>query len=171
MNKTRIENNTFRNLPGFTQFNACVGNNGNPGMAYYARGFMDAALELGAVALQSESVIRLDELVYPISFNVRHGLEVWLKHFLHKLSFIRSKDLYAQPEPGEAKIRLSDDMMVRTHDIKIFWAWFRFNSEQRDGRFLKINEQLDEYVLPITLNALWLSFVLLKPEPRTTDKL
>lgn len=142
----RIYNNTFKGVSSSSKYNACVGNNGQPDMPEYARGFMDAALCLGQIVVTDSIRCRVDEFIYPIAFNVRHSVEVWLKYFLKQLRSIRSESLLKSIQDGQTEQIVSETDMVKTHDINQFWEWFKLNSEQRDVRFVDINQRLDQYI-------------------------
>ena len=78
MTTTRINVTFGRDDP--TWANACVGNNGAPSYLDYAKGFSRAANLLIDTVLQDGSVnYYVDELVYPVCFNMRHSVELRLK--------------------------------------------------------------------------------------------
>lgn len=80
-------NATFRGAePSWA--NACVGNNGSPGYREYAEGFSDAANMLLAHVLDNEERSNVDILVYPICFNIRHAVELRLKHAIIKIKHL-----------------------------------------------------------------------------------
>jgi hypothetical protein len=145
----RVFNKTFRGIPNLSNFNACVGNNGRPDSPEYASGFLDAALSLGKTAIKLDGESSIDELIYPIAFNMRHGVEVWLKHFLQQLKSIRTNKLIEPLISGETEKIITDDDLTKTHNINVFWNWFKFNSENRDARFTDINDSLNEYITDI----------------------
>jgi hypothetical protein len=145
----RIYNNTFKGVPNLSHYNACVGNNGQPDLPEYAGGFMDAALRLGELVIKKDIENSIDEFIYPIAFNMRHSVEVWLKYFLKQLKSIRSDKLLKPLQDGQTEIVISETDMTQTHNINVFWEWFKFNSEKRDMRFVDINQRLDEYISDI----------------------
>lgn len=145
----RIFNKTFRGLQELSHFNACVGNNGQPGSPEYAAGFLDAAFLLGEKTINHEDGTTIDLFIYPIGFNMRHGVEIWLKHFLNLLKKIRTEKLVKTTQSEETEKVISESVMTQTHDVNVFWEWFRLNSEMRDKRFLELNEKLDEYITDI----------------------
>lgn len=74
------DNNLFREGE-HQNLNACVGTNGGPyDFSSYGEGFFYAAF------YNIEAIIdgkwTLDLLVYPICFNFRHGIELYIKHFI-----------------------------------------------------------------------------------------
>ena len=145
----RIYNNTFKGIHHLSHLNACVGNNGQPDLPEYAGGFMDAALRLGELVIEKDIENSIDEFIYPIAFNIRHSVEMWLKYFLKQLTSIRSDKLLKPPQNGETEKAITDDDMTRTHNINIFWDWFKFNSQKRDLRLIELNQRMDEYITDI----------------------
>ncbi|WP_053979626.1 hypothetical protein [Marinagarivorans algicola] len=79
-------NNIFRGCEP-TEYNACVGKNGDPSYAEYANGFCDAALHLIDAAIERTA---MDEQIYPICFNMRHAIELRLKQYVFALKSIRN---------------------------------------------------------------------------------
>ncbi len=78
-------NNTFRGCEP-TEYNTCVGKNGDPSYAEYANGFCDAALHLIDAAIERKA---MDEQIYPICFSMRHAIELRLKQYVFALKSIR----------------------------------------------------------------------------------
>ena len=73
-----------------TWANACVGENGFPGYWEYAKGFSQAAAILIHTALQRRGLEHsVDELVYPVCFNMRHSVELRLKGAISELIAIQ----------------------------------------------------------------------------------
>lgn len=132
-----------------SHLNACVGNNGQPDISYYADGFIDAALKLGLEVCSDYFTNSVDTFIYPICFNLRHGCELWLKHFLESLKVIRYDRLLHPVKLGETEREITDSDLVRTHDLNKFWYWFRYNSELRDVRFIEINNRLDSFIISL----------------------
>ncbi|WP_342247873.1 hypothetical protein [Pseudomonas sp. OTU2001] len=59
-----------------TWANACVGNNGSPGYFEYSKGFSTAANLLIDQVLSRKMDLEIDDLVYPVCFNMRHSVEL-----------------------------------------------------------------------------------------------
>jgi hypothetical protein len=80
------ENELFRSIPRHP-LNACVGNNGGPYdlFDYSAGYFRGTRILLSAMSEQRNSV-RIDTLVYPICFNFRHAIELYIKYMVTDLS-------------------------------------------------------------------------------------
>ncbi len=123
-------NDTFRGDEP-TQYNACVGNNGNPSYREYADGFADAAIILIDKAL---TTLDIDEQIYPICFNMRHSVELRLKHQISQLKLIRSE------------ISLDDFDSAGSHDIGNIWQYFKDKSEKVDKRFSPIVDSIDGFI-------------------------
>lgn len=128
----RIFNNTFKGAQP-TRLNACVGNNGNPQQPEYAQGFIDASLSLCNLVVEDTSCL-VDHYIYPIAFNMRHGLELWIKYFITQLVTIR------------CEIPVDTNNLTATHDINILWREFKKYAHVKDSRFVNITDRLDEYI-------------------------
>ena len=128
----RIFNNTFKGSQP-TRLNACVGNNGNPQQPEYAEGFIDASLSLCKLVVEDASYL-VDCYIYPIAFNMRHGVELWIKYFITQLVLIR----------GEIPVDTVN--LTATHDINILWQEFKNHAHLKDSRFVDITDRLDEYI-------------------------
>lgn len=119
--------------------NACVGNNGNPSYWEYAKGFSQAATILIDVVL-SEGAVRhsVDEMIYPVCFNMRHSVELRLKGAIEELIHIekiRSRNLQFD--------------FVGSHDIGNIWHFFASNSQLADDRYEPIIKRLDTKISDI----------------------
>lgn len=67
------------------ELNACVGNNGGPYDLYdYAKGYFDATRTLLVNVTDEGNLI--DLLVYPICYNFRHAMELYIKYVIADLS-------------------------------------------------------------------------------------
>lgn len=74
-----------------TWANACVGDNGAPGAIDYAEGFASAANTLLDSAISNQGInLRVDTLVYPVCFTMRHAIELFLKKFAENLAEINT---------------------------------------------------------------------------------
>jgi hypothetical protein len=128
----RIFNNTFKGAQP-TRLNACVGNNGNPQQPEYAEGFIDASLSLCKLVVEDAGYL-VDCYIYPIAFNMRHGVELWIKYFITQLVPIR------------CEIPIDTINLTATHDINILWQEFKNHAHLKDSRFKDITDRLDEYI-------------------------
>ena len=64
--------------------NACVGDNGGPyDFGSYGQGFFEGGFAVIVAARASKAPV--DILVYPAVFAFRHGIELYIKHFLSEL--------------------------------------------------------------------------------------
>lgn len=140
--RKRLENATFKTgIP--SALNACVGENGNPGAIDYARGYASAAtLLLDTVIADWVNAygknFHADEFVYPISFNMRHAVELHLKEAAAKLI---SLSKYRQ--------RLTDIDLKATHDLFKLWKFLKENAPLIDRRLQPILLSMDSYVVDI----------------------
>lgn len=65
------------------QYNACVGNNGWSSLERHAEGFISSSIRLCEIAEKELGL--LDIFIYPICFNFRHGIELYLKSYIYNL--------------------------------------------------------------------------------------
>ena len=137
MTTTRINVTFGRDDP--TWANACVGNNGAPSYLDYAKGFSRAANLLIDTVLQDGSVnYYVDELVYPVCFNMRHSVELRLKAAIIGLSRLEKF--------RERSLRFD---LEGSHDIGNIWQFFVSESNRIDDRFMRVNDQLDSLIMDI----------------------
>ncbi len=127
-------NDTFRGDDP-ARFNACVGDNGSPSYREYADGFADAAIILIDKAIETLDV---DDQIYPICFNMRHSVELRLKHQIERLNLIR------------AEVSLIDFDSAGSHDIGIIWGYFKNKSKLFDNRFEEVVDEIDGYIKDIS---------------------
>lgn len=80
----KVKNKTFNSND--YSYNACVGNNGGVTDRTYASGYKDSVKILLNAVFDGGGI--LDRLVYPISFNARHYVELSLKLTLESLRLI-----------------------------------------------------------------------------------
>lgn len=132
-------NKTFRGAHP-TWANACVGENGAPGIIDYASGFAAAANALldGAIATQGNE-LTVDTLVYPVCFTMRHAIELFLKSTADDLISI-----------GEMRgVALPLFIHKESHDLGVIWRYVKGHSITTDERLAEIVRGLDEYVLDV----------------------
>lgn len=89
------ENDLFKGLQDHeAALNACVGNNGGPYDLYdlydYAQGYFDATKIL--LANIKGGGVLLDVVVYPICFDFRHAVELYIKYVITDLAKVRGSD-------------------------------------------------------------------------------
>jgi hypothetical protein len=116
-------------------YNACVGHNGEPDERCYARGFLKAAEQLLRKDVLEEN--SPDFMVYPICFNVRHGIELSLKTLISDLI-----TLYKLT----GKNRTFD--FSGTHDLSKIWTCFSTLAVDFDIRLLKFEKELGILIKP-----------------------
>lgn len=90
------QNDLFRGLQNdLSRLNACVGNNGGPYDLYdYSWGYFEGTRLLLADAKVPGATI--DVLVYPICFNFRHAVELYVKYIIADLSRLQGIGLRYQ---------------------------------------------------------------------------
>ncbi len=103
MGKRYKHNDLFRPDPSRSHLNACVGMNGGPADF---RTYADAYLRAGLMLIKSCETHDqpVDLMIYPIAYNLRHGIELYLKHFCRTLP-----KLWEQEETARASHRLPDN--------------------------------------------------------------
>jgi hypothetical protein len=139
-----IRNKTFRgSAPAWA--NACVGENGAPGIIDYASGFAAAANALLDDAIATQGIkLKVDTLVYPVCFTMRHAIELFLKYAAEGLFGIGEMRSVALP-PFNQK---------QSHDLGVIWRYVKCHAIATDERFAGIVRGLDEYVLDVaTMDA------------------
>ena len=123
-----------------TWANACVGENGLPDYWEYAKGFSRAATILIDAALQKYGTTHpVDELVYPVCFNMRHSVELRLKGAISELTLIESRRDQA----------LQFDL-AGSHDIRNIWSFFIERSLKVDDRYKTIIDRVDKRINDIS---------------------
>lgn len=132
-------NKTFRGSDP-TWANACVGENGAPGIIDYASGFATAANALldSAIATRGNK-LTVDTLVYPVCFTMRHAIELFLKSAAEDLIRIGEKRGVALP-PFSHK---------ESHDLGLVWRYVKDHALTTDARLIEVVRGLDEYVLDV----------------------
>lgn len=134
-----IENNTtfIGGAPSWA--NACVGENGLPGYWEYAKGFSQAATSLIDIVLRGRGLEHsVDEMVYPVCFNMRHSVELRLKGAISELILIekwRSRDLQFD--------------FAGSHDIGNIWDFFAEKAKSVDDRYEPIINRLHKKISDI----------------------
>lgn len=136
-------NRTFRGFEP-TWANACVGDNGSPQIIDYANGFAAAANILLNQVIEDEGIHHyVDDLVYPIGFNIRHAVELRLKATAISLKQLSS---YLS--------RIPDFDLNGSHDIGLIWKYIKEHSEKLDKRYKPLITKLDRYIFDIaTIDA------------------
>jgi hypothetical protein len=128
-------NETFRNAePSWA--NACVGENGSPDIVDYAAGFANAAQVLLEQVICHRGLKHpTDTFVYPICFNMRHAIELYIKAAIESLRPLAHHDY-----------RLPDIDVQTSHDIGKLWCFFKEHSVALDWRYKKVIEPLDSVI-------------------------
>lgn len=123
-------NRTFRGCEP-TNYNACVGNNGQPSYTEYADGFCDAAMHLIDIAIERQT---MDELIYPICFNMRHAIELRLKQYVFALEWMRDS------------VRLDEFRDTQLHDLSEIWDYYANKAAEVDKRLTSKLSELEPIV-------------------------
>ena len=99
-------NDLFRPDPSRSHLNACVGFNGGPAdFRTYADAYLRAGLTIIDSCERHEQPV--DLMIYPIAYNLRHGIELYLKHFCSTLPL-----LWDSKESTKLNHKLLDDWAV-----------------------------------------------------------
>lgn len=132
-------NATFRGWEP-TWANACVGENGYPQIYEYASGYASAAnLLLDQVISNEGTTLYVDTFIYPICFNMRHAVELFLKSVaasLAELAHIRGSFI---PKFN----------MAGSHDLWKIWEYVKEGALAFDRRYDVVIGLLDSYVLDV----------------------
>lgn len=116
-----------------TWANACVGENGFPGYWDYAKGFSQAATILIDLVLSERGLEHpVDEMVYPVCFNMRHSVELRLKGAISELILIE-----------ESRCRDLQFDLAGSHDIGNIWSFFAEKALAADDRYEPIVKKVD----------------------------
>lgn len=130
---TVARNNTTFIGSAPTWANACVGENGFPWYWDYAKGFSQAATILIDLVLSKRGGEHsVDEMVYPVCFNMRHSLELRLKGAISELILIE-----------KARCRNLQFDLAGSHDIGNIWSFFAEKAQGADDRYDPIIRRLD----------------------------
>ncbi|MDE1716222.1 hypothetical protein PWG14_27535 [Chromobacterium amazonense] len=122
-----------------TWANACVGENGFPDYWDYAKGFSQAATILIDLVLHERGLKHsVDELVYPVCFNMRHSVELRLKGAISELSRLES-----------LRSRSFQFDLSGSHDIGNIWKFFKNKARSADDRYESIIDRLDKKISDI----------------------
>lgn len=139
MKQIAAQNATFRGWDP-TWANACVGENGYPQIYEYASGFASAAnLLLDQVISNKGTTLYVDTFIYPICFNMRHAVELFLKSAavsLEKLAKIR----------GRAVPKFD---LAGSHDLGKIWGYVNDSAQAFDPRFRAVIGDLDQYIIDV----------------------
>lgn len=140
MNRTHTNKSFHAAAPSWA--NACVGDNGEPDIFEYACGFASAAKVLLDDVIACKGVdLKVDTLVYPICFSMRHSIELFLKAStvtIAKIAKIRGEHLPAFD-------------FAASHDLGKIWSYVQEHALKTDERFTKPIVELDEYIRDVSL--------------------
>lgn len=119
-----------------TWANACVGDNGFPGYWEYAKGYSQAANILIETVLDGRGQTHsVDEMVYPISFNMRHSIELRLKGAILELIAVE-----------KYRGQTLEFNFTGTHNIGNMWSFFVESASSIDDRYQSLISKLDKRI-------------------------
>lgn len=122
-----------------TWANACVGENGWPGYWDYARGYSQAATILIDLVLNEQGLkYSVDEMIYPVCFNMRHSVELRLKGAITELILIE-----------KSRFRDLQFDLAGSHDVGNIWRFFAEKARVVDDRYEPIISKLDKKIKDI----------------------
>jgi hypothetical protein len=138
MNAMTQNNATF--MGGYPYWaNACVGENGEPGRHDYAKGFSRAANILIELVLANQGTDPpIDEMIYPICFNMRHSVELRLKQAIEDVLY------FAKMKKHNLEFSTNE-----SHDLRKMWLFFAEHSKVIDDRYEPIATQLHAQIIDI----------------------
>lgn len=120
-----------------TRFNACVGNNGLFEGKYF-HGY-DLSVKVLIESLL-KSTAEIDHLIFPILFNARHAIELYLKD---AITYIYEINESIAPK-RDCDIVIGK--LHKTHDLSILWQTFERNSVKLDRRIQEYIDFQREYI-------------------------
>lgn len=130
------QNSTFRGGEP-TWANACVGENGSPQIFDYATGFASAAnVLLDTVIAQTGLELPVDTLVYPVCFNMRHAVELFLKAAAQHLERLAAR----------RGLRVEQFDLVGSHNLAGIWEYVKRESLEADLRYHPLIAKLGPYI-------------------------
>lgn len=124
----RVYNKTFRN--GITRYNACVGENGIFDGKYFL-GY-DLSVKVLCKTLIKDST-EIDQLIFPLVFNARHAIELYLKDALYNIFKINESIDFIKD------MDIDVDKLQSTHNLDNLWQMFVNNS-------IKLDRRMQEYI-------------------------
>lgn len=133
----KAENNTFKQDNSISNYNACVGTNGWNDSISYIDGYK-YAVEKIYKDLKPTYYDKIDCLVYPICFNARHFIELFLKYFIN----IIHNEIKRIFELNEN----IDDLLKTTHDLTKLYNLLLSKADNFDIRIYNEISKLQEYI-------------------------
>jgi hypothetical protein len=128
--------NPFRPENARTWANACVGNNGNPGIWDYTSGYIQSAELIIDAVLNGHGISPpVDTMVYPVCFGLRHALELAIKAGAIAIS-----------EIAHIKKIQTHGLSENSHNICDIWKRFKADCKTLDSRLFNITKPMDPVV-------------------------
>ncbi len=132
------QNETFKALNSYIDYNACVDTNGFNNINSYIDGYKEAV-----DSIFQSSKYKADILVYPLCFLARHCIELTLKKlattFLNILK-IKKIDLHYDLQ----------QVLINTHDLSVLYKKIVDITQLCDPRLLNNISKLNEYISDFT---------------------
>ncbi|NYA43155.1 hypothetical protein HZI31_07545 [Serratia fonticola] len=145
----RTENQIFRGMPKYSWANACVGENGQPDTYYYAHGYLEAAIILSEKVINERFLV--DTLIYPICFNFRHSIELYLKAFLDEVNALaKIKEVNLESEIKKFYLDKKIKDVKGMHDIELIWKDLTIKTQIIDKRYAEFTQQLSPLIACIS---------------------
>lgn len=139
MKQITVQNATFKGWEP-TWANACVGENGDPQIYEYASGYASGANLLLDQVIENEGVsLYTDIYIYPICFNMRHAIELFLKATVVSLEQL-AKCRYSV-------IPVFD--LAASHDLGNIWTYVKECALNFDQRYMELLGELDQYIVDV----------------------
>jgi hypothetical protein len=131
----KVYNKTFRN--GITRYNACVGENGIFDGKYFL-GY-DLSVKVLCKTLIKDTT-EIDQLIFPILFNARHAIELYIKDALYNIFKINESIDFIKD------MDIDVDKLQSTHNLYNLWQMFENNAMKLDRRIQEYIDYQKEYI-------------------------
>lgn len=131
----RVYNKTFRS--GELRYNACVGENGIFDGKYFL-GY-DLSVKVLCKTLIKDTT-EIDQLIFPLVFNARHAIELYLKDALYNIFKINESINFIKD------IDIDVHKLQSTHNLDNLWQMFENNSIKLDRRMQDYIDYQKEYI-------------------------
>lgn len=135
----KVYNKTFTNgsNSGLSRFNACVGNNGKFDGKYFL-GY-DLSVKVLCKTLIKDTT-EIDQLIFPILFNARHAIELYIKDALYNIFKINESINFIKD------MDIDVDKLQSTHNLDNLWQMFVNNAMKLDRRMQDYIDYQKEYI-------------------------
>lgn len=120
--------NPFTNERAPYRLNACVGENGWPGIHTYIDGY-DMSVRLLAERMIKDERLPVDTLIYPFFFSARHRIELSIKSLILAIAQITGRS------------RECSSILVK-HDLQALWDKYAELAHAFDRRYARRNQEI-----------------------------